>query len=1230
MKIIVDPIYKNLCPICHGDVFASLLENTGTCRKCINGESSSALNAVSFYKSLTEEELYFNEFFKKATNGLKPWGAQKTWIKRLINGENTVIIAPTGMGKTTLLIVYAVYMAKEYHKKVLFLAPTKALAKQIFTRLVSAVENVCGDCINVLYYDSSTSKKKREKLLDNIRNLRYDVLVLTNNFLIRNKDLITEKHVDLIIIDDVDSLLRSSKNIIKLLKLLGYEDKVIELAKRRNSILWKIVVSKSLNKEEELRKYIEELIEIESEIEGFLSAKKHKQVVIASATGRMRGAYAKVMRDLLRIDVSGVTIYGRNVTDSYMFIESEDHDKVISIIKRLGSGGLILISPRHPFKHEFQRILDKIIEKLGHEYRIAEAKPKTIKEFIEGKYDLIYGSSSYYGVSVRGIDAPETIRYVIFLGTPMFTIELKSFLASPSILARTSLLLAELYQDNEYRAISNKIRALVFKLSSGEVRILSMLLKEKLSQDDLDSEKLGRIYSELKVFYEKIYEDLRRVLKEKEVVEMNTVTFLYNKDKKKFLALIPDTMTYIQASGRSSRLYLGRMTHGLSIIIEKHTLKNLVNSMSKKLGFFTKQLEFKKIFEVDLEKELALIEKTRNELYTGTKLKYRNILVAVESPTKAKTIAKFFGKPSRRKIGSISIYEIPFVKGNEVIHLNIMATKGHIFDLTTDPDVPNHGISINGETISPVYSTIKKCKICGYQFTYGNRCPRCNSTSFYDSIEVVNVLRKLAQEADEVYIATDPDIEGEKIAYDVYLVIRGFVEKIWRIELHEITITVFLNALKNRRNINKNLVFAEIYRRSLDRLIGFSLSQDLWRKFSKRWLGAGRVQTPVLGWIISRYNEYKENMCRKIVIKLDEPLPTKINICIDKSDKETLKEIKNIKEVEVIVTKTYIDTVNPSPPYTTDELLLDASKKGLPSSLTMKIAQELFESGLITYHRTSSHYVSSTGISIARKYLEGKELVKYFKPSHWGEKGAHEAIRPVYPLDRLDLEKAITEGLVSATVPLTWLHFRVYELIFNRFIASQMKPYKILKARIIARITDQVKVELELPARIIEDGFNLVSSVKIYPVLETSNRLIVTVKDIRSLISSKVPLYNEGTIIKKMREEKLGRPSTYATILASILRHGYAIRSKKRSYLIPTKSGIMVYNYLYENYKDLVSVNTTRELELYVESIASGKLDVGEAIMNAINKISSYALPLSIKEVTTTNLEEEMTKASSI
>ncbi|MET1160732.1 MAG: reverse gyrase [Thermoprotei archaeon] len=1200
----VIPVYNRLCPLCGREADAESLLLYGVCDRCLTSKGD-FFGALTIYKYLREELEEFIEYFEKLT-GFRPWGAQITWARRLLNRENTVLVAPTGMGKTTLLMIYAIYSADKRGLRVLYLTPTRTLAKQVHSRLVDIAKKT-GKNIRVLIYDSTASKKQREEVINAIRKRKYDVLVLTNNFATKNLELVIESSPHIVVIDDVDSLLKSDNNVKKLLRLIGYTDDLIELAKERQRLLWKILLYKTLDKDKAYNELIKKLIDIEEALTNKLKNTDTKQVVIASATGRMRGLYSKILRDLLRIDVSSITIYGRNITDAYMFLTEHSVNDLINLLEKLGSGGLILVSPRHPYKQKIEELAKHIIEELARKgFKTEYATPSTVKKFIAGEIDYLIGSSSYYGLAVRGIDAPETIKYVIFLGTPVFTIELPTLAALPKILIRIALYLSEKTGDKKYREIANSIKRVIYRLSPGEQRVLSLLLRGKIELNTISGNKLLEAFNEIRGYYKELLEEVEKYTRSNGVLEIGTITLYYDPNKKKTYALIPDTLTYIQGSGRSSRLYLGRMTHGLSILVEYPIFKNIVEALDIRLSTYANTRLFKPLSEIDIEEEKKLIEETRKNLRKGA-IGYDNILVIVESPTKARTIAGFFGKPIKRKIGSIPVYEIPFVKGNRVVHLNIIATRGHLYDLTTK-NIGLYGIWVNGDKIQPYYDTLKKCRICGHQFTHGDSCPRCGSKSFTDSYEVINALRKLAEEATEVYIATDPDIEGEKIAYDVYLTIKPFNNNIWRIELHEITRREFLRAIENKRTIDKQLVDAEIYRRVLDRLIGFSLSEHLWSIYNKHWLGAGRVQTPVLGWIIERYEAYRANKCRKIVYELEEYPGLYISICIDYENRELYEELQELDTLELKLLESREETINPPPPYTTDELLRDASKLGLSATKTMKLAQELFESGLITYHRTSSHYVSSHGIGIAMKYLEEKGWRKYAKPSHWGKPGAHEAIRPVHPLDPHDLEKAYTEGLLHLPIPLTRLHYVLYNMIFRRFIASQMKPYRVVLNKYVVGTGNKELTIITIPVKIVEEGFNKVLNTRIYNKLYGVTKAYPHVRIVFKGITSRVKLYSEGEVITRMKSEGIGRPSTYAKILEALQRHGYVIRSRRVGYLIPTKTGIEVYNYLATKYSNLVSVNTTRAMEEYIDMIARGELSAGIAIKHVIDELYNHKL----------------------
>ncbi len=1209
LNLPVNPIYSGLCPSCGREADAYSIINYGICRKCLRQNTSYKLGLIEYNRSIENEIIEFEEYFRRATGGYSLWGSQRIWLKRLFKGENTSIIAPTGIGKTTLLITFSLYMSSRYRKKILILAPTSSLAKQIYHRLSSMAEPT-GYKGRILFYDSSSRKSRRDEIIDRIRRDDYDILVITNAFLSRHPALFEKKFFDIVIADDVDSILNRSKNIVRLLNMLGYDHETIMLARELTDLRSRLLVLRANGLEDKYNEALKKYLDIEAKLREAKARNRHGQIIVASATGRARGPYIAVMRELLEFDVTGITLYARDVCDTYIAAEK---NKILQwiyrIVNKVGPGGIILISSFHPLKHYIS--IDDIVNYLSKntDYTVAKATPANVKKLLDGRIDIVIGSGSYYGVSVRGIDSPERIKYIIFIGTPCFSIEINNLLANIRTLYRMLIHLSENgYDVREYMI---RLSRILRYINRKEYRIITSLLKERITIDDVSSTKIIEWYNTIKEIMEYTVNKLKEILDMNQKIVVGTIVLIRHASK--YLGLIPDLMTYIQASGRTSRLYNGDMTHGLSIIIEDKELEDLVRALEVKMKFINKEASFKKFTRINLKRELEKIKRSRSRSGSSYNIYFKTILLVVESPTKARTIANFFGKPARRRIGQLIVYETPIVDGSKIIYLNILATRGHIFDLTTDPSRGLYGLEYNADSkeYNPIYNTIKRCRLCGHQFSHGNSCPRCGSTSIYDALEVVNVLRKLASEVDEILIGTDPDIEGEKIAFDIYLIVKPLNNHVYRVEFHEITRKELEKALREKRSININLVQAQLYRRILDRIIGFSLSTELWNKFNKHWLGAGRVQTPVLGWIIDAYRKWKEKQCIAISIMAGSEKPyLPIRICIDNNEaaKEIHEELMKEGKIFIRVIDRFEKIVKPKPPYTTDELLYDASRIGIPASLAMKLAQELFESGLITYHRTDSTYVSNTGIEIAKNYAKEKGLSEYLVPRHWGSKGTHEAIRPTHPWDATDLEKALAEGLINIPIYLTPLHTRLYDLIFRRFMSSQMREYSVLCIKAITELPRKYDVEIEIPYMIKSHGFDLVAKPVVYTWLPTTDTMELNITRIRKYRTSREKLMDHGLTIRKMKEVGIGRPSTYASILSKIRRHGYIIESKKRKYLIPTKTGIDVYNYLIDNYPDLVSIETTRYMEKLIDMITVGAVDAVEAIEDILSRLVSHKL----------------------
>ncbi|RLF25386.1 MAG: reverse gyrase, partial [Thermoprotei archaeon] len=665
---------------------------------------------------------------------------------------------------------------------------------------------------------------------------------------------------------------------------------------------------------------------------------------------------------------------------------------------------------------------------------------------------------------------------------------------------------------------------------------------------------------------------------------------------------------YIQASGRTSRMFAGGISRGASIVIVDD--KKVFEGLVRKSRWIVEDIEWKALEEVNIKELIDEIDRDRNiikmlregRIRAEFKDPVKSALLIVESPSKARTIANFFGRPSRRRIGRLTVYEISTGR----YMLSIVASGGHVFDLVMRREGIYGTRVINGKFI-PVYGTIRRCLSCGEQFVGLDKCPVCKSEEYYDKVDIIRTLEDLAREVDIVLLGTDPDTEGEKISWDIAVSLKPYTKRTNRIEFHEVTKRAILEALEHPRDINTLLVEAQIVRRIEDRWIGFMLSEELWETFGSRRLSAGRVQTPVLGWIIERYNEYRRSIKDFFYLTLENGLRLVLeDYPIKESPKATLEELK---DAVCTVEKAEFNEVEltPPPPFTTDSMIREASSLlGIEAIETMSIAQDLFEFGLITYHRTDSTRVSSVGRAIAKEYISENIGPDYYQGREWLREGAHECIRPTRPLDVDKLRLLIRDGILRVPRPLTRNHYRLYSLIFNRFMASQMKPAKVVKAHYVLDINGYKK-ELEGIVEVLYDGF-----LKMYPLrepllprMDQGMKLKVT-----SALHQRRPsikLFSQGEVVDLMRKRGIGRPSTYAKIIRTLLERRYVIESRKKRRLIPTKLGIKVYEFLSQNYKTLVSEERTRKLEELMDKIELGQEDYQKVIKELYEEMKSFA-----------------------
>ncbi|MCD6324184.1 MAG: reverse gyrase, partial [Desulfurococcales archaeon] len=1177
-------IIKGACPNCGGPISEERLKAGLPCRKCLPTKYLSKVKTEGLRSVimelgkarklidvfLLEDELRdFGEFFRD-TVGKELWTIQRAWAKRMLAGESFALIAPTGVGKTTLLQVYALYKARE-GSNVLYIVPTRELMKQVITSL----RNLSAD---VVVNDSSALKGTQGK---DLRKGRIDVL--THAFIFRNKDLFRGLTYNTVIVDDFDALLKSSSLIDLILNSMGVDQRSIELARKAVSLKSELMFYKYAGNEERAEQVSQELYNVEAELASSLDVESIGQLLIASATGRAKGSRVKVLREILGFEVGSIMDYLRNIVE---VVHPLKESEVPAIVSRLTGGTLVFVSKDLGLKKARE-----IVEELrSHGLKaMAATSRKALDMLRSGEVDVLVGVSTYYGILTRGIDEPLRIYNTVFVGIPKFDFAMESLLTNPRGFIHALMEAAK--KGYELTDEDKDIVRTVSRLSPGKIRVLQAGLRGYVEVEGFLADLKSRIEGAIPRLMRFISSYVRKHGK------MVTDSYIVRFKSGRLVASMPDVMTYIQASGRCSRLLKGSMTLGLSILLYED--KDLLEIFSRKLSNYVAAYEPKPLSSVDLEEVARKQRESREKVVEGSDVKrIKSVLIVVESPTKAKTIARMFGRPGRRYLGEYIAYETVIPLKKEVLVATLAPTLGHLLDLTVNEGF--HGLKKGLRGLKPVYTTIKRCASCGYQFTDDtDRCPRCGSSRIRDSRKVIEALRKLAQEADEVLIATDPDDEGEKIAYDVYLLLRPYVNSFKRIEFHEVTRQGFMKALLNPRQIDSRRVDAQIVRRVDDRLIGFELSGVLKTRLNKHWLGGGRVQTPVLEWIVERYRKYLEGKGYLIIVSLPEDL----RITYFTKDKELAKNVvKHLEEEPVYLRKISeeVKELSPKPPYTTDTLLYEGMRYlRLPPGKVMRIAQDLFELGFITYHRTDSTHVSPTGMQIAKEFLQKMGLSGEMRLRGWGREGTHECIRPTKALRSLD---EMGDLGLSTFNNLTWYHKRLYDLIVRRFIASQMTPAKVRSITLEAAL-GPVKTEVTVITEVIDEGFLKVDPTKVYTNLLKVSEVAMRPKEVRLINASELRLFTASDIVKLMKERNIGRPSTYAKAVENNLRHGYVIASKKRLYLIPTKLGMEVADLIKRYYPDIADVHATRELEKLLDHVRSGRLSRSTALILLLSEV---------------------------
>lgn len=529
-------------------------------------------------------------------------------------------------------------------------------------------------------------------------------------------------------------------------------------------------------------------------------------------------------------------------------------------------------------------------------------------------------------------------------------------------------------------------------------------------------------------------------------------------------------------------------------------------------------------------------------------------LVIVESPSKAKTIMKYLGKDYK-----------------------VIASMGHVIDLP----VSRLGIDIENN-FKPQYSTMK------------------------GKTNIIKEIKKEAENSDKVYLASDPDREGEAIAWHISNALKLDINGKNRITFNEITKEAVSSAIKSPRSIDIDLVDSQQARRILDRIVGYKISPILWKKV-KKGLSAGRVQSVALRVIVDKENEINSFIpeeywnLQAILVdkKTGKEFASKYYGVSGKKEElkkaervnEIVKEIEG-KDFKVVQVKQGTKKRSPAPPFVTSTLQQEASRKlGFTIKKTMMVAQNLYEQGYITYMRTDSVRLSEEAKQMAKDYILNNYGKEYYENRNYKTKSesqdAHEAIRPsnsnVLPEDK---KAEMTNDM-----------YKLYKLIFNRFIASQMSN----------AIYDTMNIEFEVEkytfkssgSRIKFPGFMALyieskddedeEGEEILPLLEKDELVKQKELNYEQKFTEPPNRYTEASLVKFLEEKGIGRPSTYAPTINTILDREYIIKEGK--YLIPTELGKVVNNIMVNNFKQIVDIEFTASMEEKLDKVEIGKED---------------------------------------
>ncbi len=534
-------------------------------------------------------------------------------------------------------------------------------------------------------------------------------------------------------------------------------------------------------------------------------------------------------------------------------------------------------------------------------------------------------------------------------------------------------------------------------------------------------------------------------------------------------------------------------------------------------------------------------------------------LIIVESPAKVKTISKFLGK-----------------------NYQVAASVGHVRDL------PKSSLGVDdGGDFTPEYQIIPGKE------------------------DVVNKLKKAAAKADRVFLAPDPDREGEAIGWHVASILKEVNENISRIQFNEITAKAVREALEHPRPLNEKLFDSQQARRILDRLVGYKISPILWKKV-KRGISAGRVQSVALKLVVEREKERRafvpeEYWLFKAEVEGKNPPPFGIDLWKVDGKQVSIGSAEEADALEKALSQSSFQVEdltekerkrNPQPPYITSTMQQEANRRlGYSAKRTMTLAQRLYEgielgdkgtTALITYMRTDSVRVANEARDAAKKLIIEKYGEDFYPPkarvfkSKGGAQDAHEAIRPI----DVNIQPEDVKPFLPAD------QYKLYELIWKRFTASQMAPARFWDTLV------KVKADNTLwrakGERLLFPGFMRVmgksgdDKLVELPKLEKGDTLKVNKLDKEQKFTQPPGRYSEASLVRELEEKGIGRPSTYASIISTIQDRGYVNVDEKK--FVPTELGFVVSDQLSDHFKELMDVGFTASMEGQLDDVADGKV----------------------------------------